>query len=77
MKLRLLFLAIILFCNCHAWSWGPTGHRVVGLIAERHLSKKALKNLQMVMGNESLAMISNYMDVIRSDTAYDFMYTWH
>ena len=77
MKIRLLFLAILLFYNSRAWSWGQTGHRVVGLIAERHLSKKALKNLQMVLGNESLAMVSNYMDQIRSDKTYDFMFTWH
>ena len=77
MKIRLLFLSILLFYNSHAWSWGQTGHRIVGLIAERHLSKKAFKNLQMVLGNESLAMVSNYMDQIRSDSAYDFMYTWH
>lgn len=77
MKLRILLLAILVFYNNHAWSWGQTGHRVVGLIAERHLTKKAQKNLKLIMGNESLAMVSNYMDQIRSDTAYDFMYTWH
>jgi len=77
MKIRLLFLSILLFYNSHAWSWGQTGHRIVGLIAERHLSKKAFKNLQMVLGNERLAMVSNYMDQIRSDKTYDFMFTWH
>lgn len=60
-----------------AMPWGKTGHRVVGLIAERHLSKKAKKNIDKVLRNESLAEVSNYMDFIRSDNQYDHMSPWH
>lgn len=57
--------------------WGKTGHRVVGEIAEQYLSKKAKKNLKKVLGNESLAIASNYMDFIKSDPAYRHLNPWH
>jgi len=69
---------VLFFAFVQAGSgWGPIGHRVVGQIAENHLSKKARKNIQEVLGNESLAMVSNWMDFVKSDPGYDFMYTWH
>ncbi len=57
--------------------WGQTGHRVVGLIAERHLSKKAKSNIDKVLAGESLAMVSNYMDFIKSDPNFKHMDPWH
>jgi hypothetical protein len=71
--LPILFLLI----SQVALSWGQTGHRVVGLIAEQHLTKKAKKNLEAVLGNETLAEISNYLDFIKSDPSYDHMSPWH
>lgn len=58
-------------------AWGPTGHRVVGLIAERHLSNKARKNIEKVLGNETLAEVSTYMDFIRSDKKYRHLNNKH
>jgi hypothetical protein len=60
-----------------AFSWGQTGHRVVGLIAEQHLTKKARKNLKKVMGDQTLAEVSNYLDFIKSDPTYRHMNPWH
>ncbi len=67
-----LFLIIV---ECSAW--GKTGHRIVGQIAENHLTKKAKKKIDALLGNESLAEVSNYMDFIRSNSKYDHMETWH
>ncbi|WP_424962674.1 S1/P1 nuclease [Ekhidna sp.] len=60
-----------------SFGWGPTGHRIVGLIAERHLTKKAKKNIEKVLGFETLAEVSNYMDFIKSDATYRHMSPWH
>ncbi len=60
-----------------AYPWGKTGHRVVGQIAENNLSKKARNAINEVLGGESLAIVSNYMDFIRSDNQYDHMAPWH
>ena len=60
-----------------ALAWGPTGHRVVGLIAQDHLSHKARKAVHRILGDESMAMAATWMDDVRSDRAYDYMRDWH
>ncbi len=57
--------------------WGQTGHRTVGLIAEQHLSNKAAEQVQRILGQDSMAEVSNWMDDIKSDRAYDYMSPWH
>ena len=76
-KSRIILLCALFFFPVSTWAWGKTGHRIVGEIAERNLTKKARKALQQIMGHESLAMSSNYMDFIKSDTNYNHMYPWH
>lgn len=85
MKLKLIkkISRVLLVSGCMAYlplsasAWGMLGHRIVGQIAEVHLSKKALKGVRSVLGNESLAMSSNWGDFIKSDPSYDYLYNWH
>ncbi len=58
-------------------AWGPTGHRVTGYIAQKYLNKKAKKAVQRILGGHSLAMVSTWMDEVRSDSTYDYMADWH
>jgi len=74
-KFVLLLFASILALQ--SFGWGATGHRVVGLIAEQHLSKKAKRNIEKVLASETLAEVSNFMDFIKSDKAYRHMSPWH
>ncbi|MBC5992445.1 S1/P1 nuclease [Pontibacter sp. SD6] len=60
-----------------AMAWGMLGHRVVGEIAERNLTCKAKKNIKKILGNESLAIASNWADFIKSDPSYDYLGPWH
>lgn len=62
-----------------AQAWGMTGHRVIAEIAERHLNKKAKKNIQKIIGNQKLAYWSNWADFIKSDTSARMKRTgsWH
>src|SRR6478735_2578042 len=60
-----------------AYGWGATGHRATGLIAEQHLSAKAKKKIQELLGQESLAMAATWMDEIRSDSTYNYTADWH
>lgn len=68
---------VALFISFNAISWGLTGHRVVGEIAQKHISGKAKKNLHRVFGHQSLAYNANWMDFIKSDPQYDHMKPWH
>ena len=74
-RLILLVFSFVMFFQ--SFGWGATGHRIVGLIAERHLSKKVKKNIEKVLGHETLAEVSNYMDFIKSDATYRHMSPWH
>lgn len=78
MKKLLFFLVLFIqFLPQDSYSWGQTGHRVVGQIAYNHLTKKARKNVKKVLGNESMAMASFWMDNVKSDDSYDYQYDWH
>ena len=76
--MKKLAVTILLFhLVITAFAWGSTGHRVTGWIAEKHISKKAKKELDRILGGQSLAMASNWMDEIRSDSTYDYAEDWH
>jgi hypothetical protein len=71
--IALLTLAINTTLN----AWGKIGHRIVGEIAEAHLTKKAKKNLKLVLGSESLAESGIFMDFIRANSKYNHTAPWH
>ncbi|HBH06092.1 MAG TPA: S1/P1 Nuclease [Flavobacteriales bacterium] len=59
------------------YSWGKTGHRVSGEIAMRYLKPKVRKQVEKILHGESIAMVGNYMDFIKSEPKYDYMKPWH
>jgi hypothetical protein len=77
LKVTVLFLGVMLVSVSTSVAWGPTGHRVTGWIAEKYLSKKTKKNLESLLRGQSLAMISTWMDEVRSDSNYRHMDDWH
>ena len=58
-------------------SWGVTGHRTVGKIAENHLSSKAKAAVQELLGGETLADVSTWADEVRSQPEYKQTGSWH
>ncbi|MEC7755780.1 MAG: S1/P1 nuclease [Bacteroidota bacterium] len=72
-----LILAATVSMTSSSYFWGQTGHRTIGHIADGMLSKKAKKQVQRVLGSETLAEVSTWMDEIRSDRSYDYANTWH
>jgi hypothetical protein len=58
-------------------SWSQIGHRVVGEIAEKHLTCRAKKRIKRILGNESIAISSNFADFIKSDSAMNYLDPWH
>ena len=75
-KIISFFLIVPLFIS-QAMAWGQTGHRVVGLVAQEHLNKKAQKKVMQILQNNSLAEVANWMDDIKSDAAYNHTDDWH
>ncbi len=74
---NIILSAIAISVSISAFGWGQTGHRAIGKIAESYLSEKAKKSIQEIMGHESLAECSTWMDEVRSDKKYDYAKTWH
>jgi len=75
--MRFLCFIFLTAFSLPLFAWGVTGHRATGYVAEKHLTKKARKNLKRVLGQESLAMASTWMDEIRSDSSYNYTADWH
>lgn len=73
--LALLFLVGSI--SLTAFGWGVTGHRVTGYIAHKYMNKKARKAVEQLLNGKSMAMVSNWMDDVRSDSAYRHMDDWH
>jgi len=80
MKLGAIILSLFFIGSAPAKKdirWGQTGHRVVGHIADGMLSKKASKQVKRVLGHETLAEVSTWMDEIKSDRSYSYASSWH
>jgi hypothetical protein len=74
---KLLIFTLFIFLTYETFAWGATGHRVTGWIAEQYLNKKAKKELARLLNGQSLAMVSTWMDEIRSDSTYNYTSDWH
>jgi len=58
-------------------SWGATGHRTIGKIAEGHLTSQAKAAVHELIGDTTLAEISTWPDEVRSQPAYRNTASWH
>lgn len=77
MKLLLLILSFLLLNATGDKKWGKNGHRAVGDIAAHYLDEDAQKAVDRILGPESMAIASTWMDEIRSDSTYDYTADWH
>ncbi len=68
---------LLLFATADNYAFGPTGHRVVGRIAENHLTSQARRAVKQIMGSESLPEAATWPDEVRSDPKYDGTAPWH
>ena len=77
MKKRFVAMVLTCFSVAEVFGWGATGHRATGLIAEQYLNAKAKKRIALILEQESVAMVSTWMDEIRSDSTYNYTTDWH
>lgn len=76
LKQLILGLAII-YAPLQSMAWGTEGHRIAGQIADSYLTPKARAAIKAILGNESIAITSNWADFIKSDPNYNYLSTWH
>ncbi len=66
---------LVLFIPTPLAAWGPEGHEIVAKLAAMRLNQKAKSGIRLLIGDASLASISNWADQIRHDR--DETYNWH
>lgn len=72
---------LVLMQSASVYAWGPMGHDVVAAIAEQHLTKKAKKNIDKLLGGKSIVYYASWMDNIQNSpywkNGYNKTKTWH
>lgn len=73
---------LLLFLSAHLAMgnsnfWSKTGHRVIGDVAQEHLNGKTKRAISKLLNGQSLAAVSNYADIIKSDRAFKNFSAWH
>jgi len=74
---KLLLGIAIMYLPLKSAAWGTEGHRIAGQIADSYLTPNARKAVKAILGNESIALASNWADFIKSDPAYSYLSSWH
>lgn len=70
-------IAIFMLVSTQLYAWGTTGHRIVAEIAENHLSCKAKRQIDKIIGNQKLAYWANWPDFIKSNPDWKMADSWH
>jgi hypothetical protein len=74
---RIVLGIAIMYLPLQSMAWGTTGHRISGQIADSYLNAKARAAIKAILGDESIAMSSNWADFIKSDPQYKYLSSWH
>lgn len=64
---KYLLSGLVVVLSIGLISWGVTGHRTIGDIAERHLTPQAKASVKELLGQQTLADVSTWADEIRKD----------
>ncbi|TMP42558.1 S1/P1 Nuclease [Pseudoalteromonas citrea] len=66
-KLSVIALVGALFSSFNAVAWGQNGHRIIGKVAEEHLTTATVQALTPLLEESSLAQVSTWADEMRSN----------
>ncbi len=77
MKLKRLLTLLLILTAVLNISWGVVGHRTIAKIADNHLSKNAKKEIKLLLGSETLPLVSTYADEIRPYEEFKYTSPWH
>ena len=74
---KIAIAGLLFYLPCNTNAWGLLGHRIVGQIAETYLTPIAKKEIQKILGTESVGMAANWADFIKSDSTMSYISAWH
>lgn len=67
----------LLAASVNGYSWGQKGHDVTCAIAQKHLTKKAQKQIDEILDGKSIVYWANWMDNASHTPQYKHTSTWH
>lgn len=72
-------LVCLLLVSQVSFGWGLTGHRIVGGLAQKHITNHARTEVSRVLSGYQLQDVSNWADEIKSDHSvfYKSLRQWH
>ncbi|TMO75728.1 S1/P1 nuclease [Pseudoalteromonas aurantia] len=68
-KLSVIALVGALSSSFNAVAWGQNGHRIIGKVAEEHLTTATVQALTPLLEESSLAQVSTWADEMRSNNS--------
>lgn len=68
---------LMLFVHSQTFAWGQLGHYLIGLMAEMQMKKSTIRKVDKIIYPMSIGRSGTWMDEIKSDTAYNYAYSWH
>lgn len=75
--MKAFILTAVLFSS-NAFAWGPTGHRVVGAVADKFLTIEVASKIHTILGGKTMAQVSTWSDEIKSEPeTYSHTFNWH
>lgn len=75
MKNKILFIVLCfagITASMDAFSWGQKGHDVTCAVAQRHLTKKAQKQISYLLDGKSIVYWANWMDNASHQREYSY-----
>lgn len=77
MRWMLRFVIPVLACAAPALGWGADGHHIVADLAAQRLSPRTLRQVQAILGQQTLADAATWADDVRRDPAYHWSAPLH
>ena len=77
--MKRFFIATLTLTLCvtqGVFAWGGHGHKIVAAIAEKHLTPRAQKNIDLYL-DQSIVSYAEWMDQYRNGTPYEISTWWH
>lgn len=74
---KVVFALLLINIPGQTMAWGLLGHRIVAQVADSYLNTKTRKEINKIFGGSSIAMESNWMDLIKSNKSFAYLSNWH
>jgi hypothetical protein len=77
MKKNLVLLVLLAYTTNPLFAWDAKGHVIVAEIARKYLNAGVEDSVQKYLKQTTFAEAATWMDDVRGEQSYNYMYPWH